>query len=247
MITPLVISVGMPRAGSGWYYNLIHDLIVAGGGKDAHWIRKRFFLGPILTEVNNNIGAFTSKRLLPAMVPAWLGNKYVIKAHAGPTPLTLRFIRSGKLHASYIYRDPRDALLSAYEYGQRKRAAGRTGPFSDLETIEDAILFMEEYVRIAVSWLECREVLHTRYENLIQDYNQEAEKVALFFNLDICLKEISTVIDKYHPNKGSKSQVGTHYVKGKIGRYREIFSDRHKQMCIDRFGYFLDKMGYPIP
>ena len=27
---PLIVSVGMPRAGSGWHYNLIHDLVVAG-------------------------------------------------------------------------------------------------------------------------------------------------------------------------------------------------------------------------
>ncbi len=247
MVGSLIISVGMPRAGSGWYYNLIHDLVVASGGQDAHWIRKRFFLAPILTEVNNNIGAFTLKRLLPVMVPALLGNEYVIKAHAGPSPLVLQLISSRKMKALYIFRDPRDALLSAYEYGRHKREAERTGAFSNLETIEDAIVFMEAYVKIAESWLACTEVFHTCYEDLLQNYDREIEKVIAFLNLKMMEEKINLVIDKYHPNKGSIGQVGTHFVKGKIGRYREKLTDSQKQMCIDRFGHFLVKMGYPVP
>ncbi len=32
----IVLSVGMPRAGSGWHYNLIHDLMKTAGAADAH-------------------------------------------------------------------------------------------------------------------------------------------------------------------------------------------------------------------
>jgi hypothetical protein len=31
----LVLSAGMPRAGSGWFYNLTHDLLLANGAQDA--------------------------------------------------------------------------------------------------------------------------------------------------------------------------------------------------------------------
>lgn len=247
MENALIASVGMPRAGSGWFYNLTHDLVVASGGKDARKIRKQFFLGSILSEVNCNIGAFTTKRLIPVMIPVLLGNQYVIKAHAGPSPFTLNLIRIGSLRVSYIYRDPRDALLSAFEYGQRKRESGRSGAFSDLQTIEDAILFMEDYVKIAESWLACKKVLHTRYEDLLQKYEEEVKRLVDFYNLDIEKKELITVIDRYHPNKGSKDQTGTHFVKGKIGRYREKLSDRQQGICIERFRSFLEKMGYQIP
>lgn len=247
MIKPLVVSVGMPRAGSGWYYNLIHDLIVASGGENARSIRKRFFLEPILTEINNNIGAFTTKRLIPVMIPTWLGHTYVVKAHAGPTPMALSFIKNGRIKASYIYRDPRDALLSAYEYGKRKRESGRTGAFSDLQKIEDAILFMDSYVRIAESWLAIEEVLHTRFESLLQHYEQEVERLFQFLDLDSGQRTYDEVIERYNPNKGSKEQVGTHFVKGKIGRYKEFLDENQKQMCIEKFGPFIEKMGYPVP
>ena len=35
----IVLSVGMPRAGSGWHYNLIHDLMKTAGATDAREIR----------------------------------------------------------------------------------------------------------------------------------------------------------------------------------------------------------------
>jgi hypothetical protein len=246
MKAPLIVSVGMPRAGSGWHYNLLHDLVVLGGGKDARQIRKRFLLGSILTEVNCNIGAFTTKRLLPVMVPAYLGTTYTIKAHAGPSPLLLRLIKSGAVKPTYIYRDPRDALLSAYEYGERKREAGRGGAFSELDTIEVAIEFMGEYVRISESWLAIESALHTRYEDLLQNYTTEANRMLAFLNLDSDQPGIHALVEKYHPQQGRGDQVGTHFVKGKIGRYQEKLTPDQQRLCLDAFGPYLAKMGYPL-
>lgn len=247
MVTPLIVSVGMPRAGSGWHYNLIHDLVVAAGGKDSRWIRRRYLLQPILTEVNCNIGAFTAKRLLPVMVPALLGNSFVIKAHAGITPLANRLIRSERIRPTYIYRDPRDALLSAYEYGQRKRVKKRLGAFADLSTIERAISFMAEYIQISESWLDCNQALHTRYEELLLDYPTEIKRIMDFLNLDPDMDTIKQVIHKYQPQRGSTDQKGTHFVQGKIGRYQQQLSEAQQLLCIDAFGPYLKKMDYQIP
>ena len=35
----IVLSVGMPRAGSGWHYNLVHDLMKTTGCAEAREIR----------------------------------------------------------------------------------------------------------------------------------------------------------------------------------------------------------------
>ena len=51
----IILSVGMPRAGSGWHYNLIHDLMKTTGAVDARVIREKYRLQGILTEVNYNI------------------------------------------------------------------------------------------------------------------------------------------------------------------------------------------------
>jgi len=237
----------MPRAGSGWHYNIIHDLVVAAGGRDSRQVRRRYFLQPILTEINCNIGAFTSKRLLPVMIPALLGNSFVIKAHAAPSPLALKLVNNGKIRPAYIYRDPRDALLSAFEYGQRKREKGRVGAFSDLNTIEAAIDFIGEYIEISNAWLTCKLALHTRYEEMLADYDTEVQRIIEFLELDALPEVLKPVIDQYRPEKGRSEQKGTHFVKGKTGRYKQVFSAEQQQICLDSFGPYLKKMGYLIP
>jgi hypothetical protein len=247
MPSPLVVAVGMPRAGSGWHYNFIHDLVVANGGQNASVIRRRFLLQKILTEVNCNIGAFTARRLLPVMFPAYINNYFVVKAHAGPSPLALRLIRSGMLQPLYIYRDPRDALLSAFEYGQRKRKLGRTGAFAELREIDAAIVFMVEYVQISKAWLSCTQALHTRYEDFLINYPGESKKIVDFLDLDYNENVIQEVVRKFQPERGSSNQPGTHFVKGKIGRYREVFSEEEQLKCIEAFSPYLVEMGFPVP
>ncbi|HEY2981919.1 MAG TPA: hypothetical protein VGJ22_12110, partial [Anaerolineales bacterium] len=69
----IVLAVGMPRAGSGWHYNLVHDLMQAAGAVDARSIRAQYHLQDILTEVNCNIGVLSPRRLARVSVPALLG------------------------------------------------------------------------------------------------------------------------------------------------------------------------------
>ena len=245
MTGKIVLAIGMPRAGSGWHYNLVHDLIVAGGGQDARQIRARYKLSRILTEVNCNIGALTPQRLLPVTIPALMGNIFAIKAHAGPKPLALRLINGGWIQPTYIYRDPRDALLSAYEYGQRKREAGRSGPFADLETIDNAIDFMLEYIQISEAWLACEPCLNIRYEDLLGAYDSEANRLLEFLGLSLENPAILQVVDQYRPDQGRAEQKGTHFVKGKIGRYQEKFTPAQQQRCLDVFGDYLERLGYP--
>src|SRR4030065_1540356 len=104
----IIRSIGMPRSGSGWYYNLTNDLMLASGAQDPRQIRQRYHLQKVLTEVNCNIGALTLRRLLVVLVPSLLGNTFVIKAHAGPTPIALALVRLGLIRPTYIYRAPRE-------------------------------------------------------------------------------------------------------------------------------------------
>jgi len=244
MTGKIILAIGMPRAGSGWYYNLVHDLVIAAGGQDARLVRRRYRLGRILTEVNCNIGTLNPQRVFPVTIPALAGNTFAIKTHAGPKPLAVSLIDRGLIRPTYIYRDPRDALLSAYEYGKRKREAGQHGSFTDLKSIEDAIEFIQDYVKISIDWLGLQATLNVRYEELLSKYETQVERLLSFLGLKAHDPVLSPVIDKYRPEKVTTGQKGTHFVKGKIGRYRQKLTPEQQQRCLDAFGDYIERMGY---
>lgn len=240
----IILSVGMPRAGSGWFYNLTNDLIIAGGYQDGREIRRQYHLQRVLTEVNCNIGALTVKRLIPVLIPSILGNTFVIKAHAGPTSFAQRLIHTRQLVPTYIYRDPRDAMLSAHEYGQRAIQRGRPNAFSHLADFDTSLAFIEEYIRIGEAWSSVDGVLHTRYEDLKRNYQVEVIRLVEFLQLDVGNPSIQAVIIKHTPDQGSHYQVGTHFSKGISGRYRTAYSPEEQQILVERLGGYLRKMNY---
>jgi hypothetical protein len=241
----IVLSVGMPRAGSGWHYNLIHDLMKTTGCADAREVRERYRLQKTLTEVNCNIGVLSARRLAMVALPALMGNTFVIKAHAGPTSTSRLLSTLGMLRITYIYRDPRDAMLSAFDFGQRALTKGRPNAFSHLSDFEKSVDFMMEYVRIWEKWMVERKVLIARYEDLLTNYDVESAKLVEYLKLDGSRPEVRAVIENYRPG-ANDSQQGLHYYKGKIGRFRESYTSEQQGLLKDRLNGTLVRMGYEI-
>ena len=220
----IVLSVGMPRAGSGWHYNLIHDLMATTGCSDAREIRQQFHLEKILTEVNCNIGVLSLRRLAMVAVPSLIGKTFVIKAHAGPTVWSWLLSHNGVMRITYIYRDPRDAMLSAFDYGQRAIA--------------------KDYLKIWNAWMGQDNILKARYEDLLTDYDAEVARLIDFLKLDDDRPAVRKVVEQYRPGKTESGQQGLHYFKGKIGRFREVYSPEQQQIMAEQFGPYLRRMGY---
>ncbi|HXD10403.1 MAG TPA: sulfotransferase domain-containing protein [Anaerolineales bacterium] len=233
----IVLSVGMPRAGSAWHYNLINDLMRAAGSADAHDIRAKYRLQNILTEKNCNIGVLRFNRLGMVLIPALLGKTFVIKAHAAPTLTSRLFQRLGLLRITYIYRDPRDAMLSAYEIGMHDLQKGHPNAFSHLIDFQMSLDFILEYVRIWEKWLKEKDVLTVRYEDLLRDYDEEVTRLLGFLKLDGSRPEIQKAIEAQRP---------TIERRGRIGRFREFYSVEQQQVLVKKLGSHLSRMGYDV-
>jgi hypothetical protein len=249
----IILSVGMPRAGSGWHYNLVHVLMKTTGCADARDIRERYRLQNILTEVNCNIGVLSARRLSLVALPALVGNTFVIKAHSGPTSASRLLQRLGLLRITYIYRDPRDAMLSAYDYGQPAIQKGRPNAFSHLTYIQKSVDFMTGYVRIWEKWMKEKNALIARYEDLLMDYDNEVTRLVGFLKLNGNKPEaraeqsrsVQQVIDRYRPG-AAEGQQGLHFFKGKIGRFRESYNTDEQAILKEKFGAYLQHMRYEI-
>jgi hypothetical protein len=241
----IVLSVGMPRAGSGWHYNLVHGLVKTTGAADARAIREKYRLQSILTEVNCNIGVLSARRLAMVTVPALMGNTFVIKAHAGPTSTSRLLQRLGLLRITYIYRDPRDAMLSAYDYGQRALQKGRPNAFSHLTDFQRSLDFILDYVRIWEKWMKERHVLIARYEDLLTNYDHEVARLVQFLKLDGGSLQVRMVTDAYRPG-AAEGQQGLHFYKGKIGRFRDFYNAEEQAVLSEKLGQYLARMGYEL-
>jgi hypothetical protein len=243
----IILAVGMPRAGSGWHYNLVHDLMETTGCDDAREIREKFGLQGILTDVNCNIGVLSARRLIMVTRPALMGHTFVIKAHSGPTVWARALIQGGLMRTSYIYRDPRDAMLSAFDYGKRVlEKQGRPNAFSHLTDFNKTLDFFVEYVEGWEKWMQVPGVLKARYEDLLQAYDQESGKLVRFLGVNPDDEAVKVVVEKYRPGGQVQSQQGTHFFKGQVGRFRERYSAEEQQVLAEKFGRYLEKMGYAI-
>ncbi len=241
----IVLSVGMPRAGSGWHYNLIHDLMATTGCAEARQIREKYHLQGILTEVNCNIGVLSARRLAMVTVPALMGNTFVIKAHSAPTAGSRLLQRLGLLRITYIYRDPRDAMLSAYDYGQRALQKGHPNAFSHLTDFQKSLDFILEYVHIWEKWMKEKNVLIARYEDLLSNYNEEAARLVSFLKLDPGNLDVQKVVNSYRPG-AAEGQQGLHIYTGKIGRFRQAYSPEEQAIMYEKLRPYLERMGYPV-
>lgn len=239
----IVLSVGMPRAGSGWHYNLIHDLMKTTGCADARDIREKYKLQKVLTEVNCNIGVLSGRRLGMVTIPTLMGNTFVIKAHAGPSGASRLLSSLGVLRVTYIYRDPRDAMLSAYDYGQRALEKGRPNAFSHLSDFEKSMDFMMEYVHIWQRWMDEKNVLVARYEDLLTNYDVESARLVKYLKLDANKPEVRAVIGQYRPGTNDEQQ-GLHFYKGKIGRFRDAYTSEQQAILLEKLSAYLERMGY---
>jgi hypothetical protein len=89
-------------------------------------------------------------------------------------------------------------------------------------------------------------VLKARYEDLLQSYDQEAGKLVRFLGVNPSEAAVLAVIEKYRPGGPVQDQQGTHFFKGQVGRFRERYSPAEQRVLADKFGRYLEKMGYEV-
>ena len=206
---------------------------------NARDIRQKYHLEKILTEVNCNLGALTLRRLFSVLPASLAGNTFTIKAHSGATAVGDLFMNTGWMKTTYIYRDPRDALLSAMDFGKRTLDKGHPNAFSHLTTLDDSIDFMLRYCVIWDSWITRKSVLSARYEDLLKDYDSETDKLAGFLGLNKGKQAVNDAIEKYRPGQAKEGRDGLHFYKGQVGRFRERFDRMSKRKWLISSGHIL--------
>ena len=154
------------------------------------------------------------------------------------------------LKATYIFRDPRDVAISAFEHGEKIRAGGQRHTFGMLDSIEASILFVKSLLKIWDQWEECRQafgnhMLFVRYEDLVVDPVKESRRLAGFLGIDVSPKILLEIEKRYVVDSDQVDLKGLHFNKGVTGRFRHLMNQKERYLCREHFGSYLQKMGYP--
>ena len=244
----IVLSAGMPKSGTGWYFFLTNDLLVAAGFEDVNVVRDRFHLHSIMQFQNCYIGTPTVPKLALLSIPHLMGHRFPVKTHTNPLPSLQYLMRTSFLRATYIYRDPRDAALSAFEFGQKIRESLPTNPLAQLECLEDVIPMVKEWLLRWERWMRCERALMVRYEDLVADPVNELERLASHLSVSVPNPVLQSIAARYQPGPGRtdlESRSGLHFNKGEVGRFRRVMNRAQLDLCREHLGEYVRMMGYP--
>lgn len=242
----LIVSAGMQKSGSAYIYNIINDLLIECGGADARIITKKYGLDHILRWQNNNVEDLDfniSKRLIRIGKKE---GKFVVKTHNPPTIAQRFFMTIGNLKTVYIYRDPRDVLLSAVDHGNRILANGESHTFAEMVKFEDAFKFIEEWIGVYYAYKKSRNSLMVKYEDLYMFPEKVVQNVCSHLNIAPSNETITTVLLKYNKDNPNAILNALHFNKAKVGRYKEEMSSDQQLVFKQKLGKDLLKMGYEL-
>lgn len=240
----IVVCASLKKSGSGWLFNMTNDLLVQAGHQDVRALRRDYGLEAVLLEDNCRVNpnGVNLARLLPAHLQ---GNTFAVKTHAGPTPSLRLLMALGIAKTTYIYRDPRDVVLSALDHGKRVRNAGQANVLAALQNVEDAVHYVRPLLDDWEAWTRTRQALMIRYEDLVDDAGGVLDLLAGFLQLDVSEADRRAVVARYaSKNQNTVVQQRTHFNKGVTERFRSQMSPEELALCQNQFGPYLQRMGY---
>lgn len=241
----IVFSASMPKSGSAWYFHMTNDLMQAAGHDDARAVRDRFGMADLVKYPTCFIDPFDNGKLTRVIVPHFRGVSYTVKTHRGPSRYIRWLTHLGVLKPTYIYRDPRDVVVSFFEHGERLRAEGETRWFGAFTEIEQVIEKTgNEYVNTWRQWQQFGKVLTLQYESLLEDAEAELHRLNDYLQLKIDSATVSDIAANYRRDKTDVPQANLHLNKGIRGRFKEKLSPAQINLCDETFGHLLPEMGY---
>lgn len=90
-----------------------------------------------------------------------------------------------------------------------------------------------------------KNVLVARYEDLLTNYDHEVARLVQFLKSNGSNPDAQKVIEGYRPG-AADGQQGLHFYKGKIGRFREIYSAEEQAHLNEKLRTYLERMGYEV-
>ena len=246
---PVLLGISFPKSGTH-----LLDQILLGFSKVAPYSKR---LHSFYAEYEGESG----RKREADQALAWLDSlrpRDIASAHLFARPEVVRRVTSSKFVPYFIFRDPRDVVVSHVfyvtdmearhvhhryyvslpDFNARLTASILGKPDADVEFPDIATRFTPY-----LGWLDCPEVLTIHFEDLI---NARAETLSRI--VDHLLGRVSLparrqlIIDSLESSINPKRSPT--FRSGKTGEWRNHFTDMHKKIFKDVAGDLLIRLGY---
>lgn len=232
----IIISGGFPKSASTLLFLYTETFLSRSGKRSAQRAFRRYNEEGFI----RHFGFFNTTRLV--LLSIFRGN-VVVKSHAAPNFWVKLLIGLGLAKAYYSVRDPRDVMLSALDHGEKARAkTNKTNSdlsfaaFHSRESLYEPLRM--HYCRFS-EWKRYGKVLFVRYEQLMQQPENELAKVLDWLGWKESKKSIPAVVAEF----AAKKKETVHFNKGVVSRNDEYTPEtlaeveRELQECIAGLGY----------
>ncbi len=242
----IVVSGSLPKSGSTWLYKMTDALLVASGHDSAESVRRRYRLERLLPGFSNELGYPAPAKLARLLWPHARGEAILVKTHFAPSRSLRLLLGRGVARATYIYRDPRDAALSALDHGERARQRGGRLDLTRLHSVEDAVAYMRDQLRATwPRWSRCPGVLCLRYEDLLADAVATLGRVRTHLGLACDDRCVERVVERFDRDRAPEKQRHLMMVnRAVVGRFRQDMTADQRRRASRRLAPFLEQMGY---
>lgn len=249
-----IVSASMPRSASRWLLRMEWAMIEAAGHPSSSEFGKKVDIDPI-------------KRFnwLQMVKLSAIGRRmtFIVKTHRRASAVLKFLLYRRYAMATYIYRDPRDVIVSALERGAKMRRKGQppryfyVGPyktFARLKTLRGAVAWVRyQLFPRWQSWVSCPNIYILRYEDLVDDTFCHLKSINQYLGLELADEDIRQIEKRWNPSNPSSeihsaSTPGGGAVrnKGVSGRYKNVLSRRQREFCNAHLEDVLNTMGYVI-
>jgi hypothetical protein len=172
----------------------------------------------------------------------------VVKTHEGPNRSLRYFMAAGVVKATYIYRDPRDVILSLKEFITGKKTGEEARVFEQMN-LKTGLQRSKPILRVWEGWDRYQQrfgsAFIVRYEDLSADPARVMADFAAHVDIDAPDDLIHEIVAKYRPDTLDQGKSGTlHFNKGKINRFLEELDPDQQALANEWFGPYLARMGY---
>ncbi len=246
---PILLSISFPKSGTH-----LLDQILLGFSKVA----------PFSTRLHSFYAEYegeTGRRRTEAETRAWLDSLRpldVTSAHLFATPEAVKRVASPDFVPYFIFRDPRDVVVSHvfyvtdmepshvhHAYYQSLTDFNARLRISILGRRDAGVEFPDITGRFApyMGWLAQACVLKIHFEDLVNDRAAELNRI-----LDHFLKRVPLLTPREtilgHLDAAINPQRSPTFRSGKTGEWRKYFTEEHKRIFKEVAGDLLIKLGY---